>query len=76
VAHPAEVRRLVVMESVIPAFIPTARQGVWWFSFHQTPDVPEAHTDKFIAILCVVSEQNSFPLSEGIYHYVGNPAEQ
>jgi len=42
VAHPAEVRRLVVMESVIPAFIPTARQGVWWFSFHQTPDVPEA----------------------------------
>ena len=42
VAHPAEVRRLVVMESVIPAFIPTARQGVRWFSFHQTPDVPEA----------------------------------
>jgi len=42
VAHPAEVRRLVVMESVIPAFIPTARQGVWWFSFHQTRDVTEA----------------------------------
>ena len=48
----------------------------WWLVFHQTPDVPEAHTDKFIAVLCVVSEQNSFPPSEGIYHYVGNPTEQ
>ena len=40
--HPAEVRLLVVMDSVIPGFIPTGRQSIWWFSFHQTPDVPEA----------------------------------
>ena len=42
--HPAEVRRLVVMDSVIPGFIPVipGRPPVWWFSFHQVPDLPEA----------------------------------
>ena len=41
-AHPTEVKRLVVMDSVIPGFIPAKAQSIWWFSFHQTPDLPEA----------------------------------
>jgi pimeloyl-ACP methyl ester carboxylesterase len=41
-AHPAEVRKLVVMELTIPGFAPPGRMPLWWVVFHQTPDVPEA----------------------------------
>ena len=43
-AHPAEVKKLVVMDFTIPGFAPTgpAKPGLWWPSFHQTPDIPEA----------------------------------
>ena len=42
--HPTEVRRLVVMDFTIPGFAPPGppRPGLWWPSFHQTPDLPEA----------------------------------
>jgi len=42
-AHPTEVKRLAVMELPIPGFTPPVLEGkIWWFVFHQTPDVPEA----------------------------------
>jgi pimeloyl-ACP methyl ester carboxylesterase len=41
-AHPTEVRGLAVWEAPIPGFFPPARPPIWWVSFHQTPDVPEA----------------------------------
>jgi pimeloyl-ACP methyl ester carboxylesterase len=42
-AHPAEVKRLVVMEYLFPGFIPPQLEGkIWWFPFQQTPDMPEA----------------------------------
>jgi pimeloyl-ACP methyl ester carboxylesterase len=46
-AHPTEVKRLVVMDTNIAGFTPAwAKCGIfptcWWFSFHQTPDLPEA----------------------------------
>jgi pimeloyl-ACP methyl ester carboxylesterase len=42
-AHQAEVRRLVIMEYIFPGFTPPQLEGkVWWFPFHQTPDIPEA----------------------------------
>jgi pimeloyl-ACP methyl ester carboxylesterase len=42
-AHPTEVKRLAVMELPIPGFTPPRLEGkIWWFVFHQTPDVPEA----------------------------------
>ena len=42
-AHPTEVRRLVIMEYIFPGFTPPQLEGkVWWFPFHQTPDLPEA----------------------------------
>jgi pimeloyl-ACP methyl ester carboxylesterase len=42
-AHPSEVKKLAVMELPIPGFIPPQLEGkIWWFVFHQTPDVPEA----------------------------------
>jgi pimeloyl-ACP methyl ester carboxylesterase len=41
-AHPAEVKKLVVMELTIPGFAPAGRMPLWWAIFHQTPDVPEA----------------------------------
>jgi pimeloyl-ACP methyl ester carboxylesterase len=42
--HPTEVKRLVVMDFTIPGFAPPGppRPGLWWPSFHQTPDLPEA----------------------------------
>jgi pimeloyl-ACP methyl ester carboxylesterase len=41
--HPREVRKLVVMELPIPGFTPPRLEGkIWWFIFHQTPNVPEA----------------------------------
>jgi pimeloyl-ACP methyl ester carboxylesterase len=45
-AHPAEVRKLVIMEYIFPGFTPPQLEGkVWWFPFHQTPDIPEALVD-------------------------------
>ena len=41
-AHPAEVKRLAVMELTIPGFGPPGRPPIWWGLFHQVPDVPEA----------------------------------
>ena len=41
-AHPADVKRLAVMELTIPGFAPAGRMPLWWAIFHQTPDVPEA----------------------------------
>jgi pimeloyl-ACP methyl ester carboxylesterase len=41
-AHPAEVKKLAVMELTIPGFVPEGRMPLWWVIFHQTPDVPEA----------------------------------
>ena len=41
-AHPTEVKKLVVMEFTIPGFAPAGRMPIWWATFHQTPDVPEA----------------------------------
>jgi pimeloyl-ACP methyl ester carboxylesterase len=43
-AHPTEVKKLVVMDFTIPGTTPAGppRPGLWWPSFHQTPDIPEA----------------------------------
>jgi pimeloyl-ACP methyl ester carboxylesterase len=41
-AHPTEVKKLVVMDLTIPGFEPAGMMPIWWRSFHQTPDVPEA----------------------------------
>src|ERR687896_1800004 len=40
--HPTEVKRLVIMDVPPPGFAPPGITPRWWFSFHQTPDVPEA----------------------------------
>jgi pimeloyl-ACP methyl ester carboxylesterase len=44
--HPDNVSKLVVMDYVLPGFYPPSLEGVccWWFSFHQTRDVPELLT--------------------------------
>src|SRR5436190_1177092 len=34
VAHPTEVRKLVVMELTIPGFAPAGRMPLWWVIFH------------------------------------------
>ena len=40
--HPTEVKKLAVMELPIPGFTPPRLEGkIWWFIFHQTPNVPE-----------------------------------
>jgi pimeloyl-ACP methyl ester carboxylesterase len=45
-AHPNNVSKLVIMEFAFPGFSPPGFEGiVWWFSFHQTPDIPEMLTD-------------------------------
>ena len=41
-AHPTEVKKLVVMDFTIPGFAPAGMMPIWWRSFHQTPDIPEA----------------------------------
>ena len=41
-AHPAEVKRLVVMTMNIPGFIPAGKVPSWWSVLHQTRDLPEA----------------------------------
>jgi pimeloyl-ACP methyl ester carboxylesterase len=44
-AHPNNVSKLVIMEFAFPGFLPPGFESlVWWFGFHQTPDVPEALT--------------------------------
>src|SRR5215216_4103170 len=40
--NPTEVEKLVIMEVPPPGFWPPPVPLPWWFSFHQTPDVPEA----------------------------------
>ena len=55
-AHPTEVKKLAVMELPIPGFTPPRLEGkIWWFIFHQTPDVPESlvegRDDVFIMVL-------------------------
>jgi pimeloyl-ACP methyl ester carboxylesterase len=44
--RPDNVSKLVVMDYVLPGFYPPSLEGVccWWFSFHQTRDVPELLT--------------------------------
>jgi pimeloyl-ACP methyl ester carboxylesterase len=44
--HPNNVSKLVIMDFVFPGFYPPNLEGVccWWFSFHQTRDVPELLT--------------------------------
>jgi pimeloyl-ACP methyl ester carboxylesterase len=44
--HPDNVSKLVIMDYVFPGFYPSNLEGVccWWFSFHQTRDVPELLT--------------------------------
>jgi pimeloyl-ACP methyl ester carboxylesterase len=41
-AHPTEVKKLVVWEAPIVGLAPPGAKPVWWFSFHQVPDLPEA----------------------------------
>jgi pimeloyl-ACP methyl ester carboxylesterase len=41
-AHPTEVKKLVVMDLTIPGFEPAGMMPIWWRSFHETLDVPEA----------------------------------
>jgi len=44
VEHPGNVTKLVIMDFPYPGFLPPAfgQNGPWWFSFYQTPDIPEA----------------------------------
>ena len=44
VEHPDNVTKLVIMDFPYPGFLPPAfgQNGPWWFSFYQTPDIPEA----------------------------------
>jgi pimeloyl-ACP methyl ester carboxylesterase len=44
--HPNNVSKLVIMDYIFPGFYPPNLEGVccWWFSFHQTRDVPELLT--------------------------------
>jgi pimeloyl-ACP methyl ester carboxylesterase len=41
-AHPTEVKKLVVWEAPIVGLTPPGAKSVWWFFFHQVPDLPEA----------------------------------
>jgi pimeloyl-ACP methyl ester carboxylesterase len=45
-AHPNNVSKLVIMDFIFPGFYPPNLEGVccWWFSFHQTRDIPELLT--------------------------------
>ncbi len=42
-AHPANVKKLVIMDFPYPGFLPPefGKNGPWWFGFHQTPNLPE-----------------------------------
>ena len=43
-AHPNNVSKLVIMDFIFPGFIPPefGENGPWWFTFHQTPNLPES----------------------------------
>jgi pimeloyl-ACP methyl ester carboxylesterase len=41
-AHPTEVTKLAVWEAPIVGLTMPGRTPVWWFFFHQVPDLPEA----------------------------------
>jgi pimeloyl-ACP methyl ester carboxylesterase len=41
-AHPTEVKKLAVWEAPIVGLTAPGRAPVWWFFFHQVPDLPEA----------------------------------
>jgi pimeloyl-ACP methyl ester carboxylesterase len=42
-AHPDKVSKLVIMDFPFPGFIPLEFENeLWWFAFHQTPNLPEA----------------------------------
>ena len=43
--HPNNVSKLVILDVPVPGFYPQGFEDCcWWFSFHQTPDIPEALT--------------------------------
>jgi pimeloyl-ACP methyl ester carboxylesterase len=44
--HPNNVSKLVIMDYIFPGFYPPNLEGVccWWFSLHQTRDIPELLT--------------------------------
>ncbi len=41
--YPNNVSKLVIMELTFPGYMPPSPggTGLWWISFHQTPDIPE-----------------------------------
>jgi pimeloyl-ACP methyl ester carboxylesterase len=48
-AHPNNVSKLVISEYHLPGVLPEEQEQeleapLWWFGFHQTPDIPEALT--------------------------------
>ena len=44
-AHPNNVSKLVILDVPVPGFYPPGFEDCcWWFSFHQTPDIPEILT--------------------------------
>jgi pimeloyl-ACP methyl ester carboxylesterase len=44
-AHPNNVSKLVILDVLLAGFSPPGVEDCcWWFSFHQTPDIPEALT--------------------------------
>ncbi len=44
-AHPSNVSKLVILEAPVVGFFPPgAEERLWWFSFHQAPDIPEMLT--------------------------------
>jgi pimeloyl-ACP methyl ester carboxylesterase len=41
-SHPNNVSKLVIMDFIFPGFLPPEiGNGPWWFTFHQTPNLPE-----------------------------------
>jgi len=43
--HPNNVSKLVILDVPLAGFSPPGLENCcWWFSFHQTPDIPEALT--------------------------------
>ena len=43
--HPNNVSKLVILEAPVIGFFPAgAEDRLWWFSFHQAPDIPEMLT--------------------------------
>ena len=44
-AHPNNVSKLVILEAPVIGFFPAGVEDrLWWFSFHQAPDIPEMLT--------------------------------